>query len=116
MYIKKIVISSPSRVIREIPFRKGINLIVDESDGQITGNSVGKTTVLKLVDFCLGANPKIIYQDPENTKEIYALVKDYLVNNKISVFLHLTADLDDEEARSVVIERNFLPRSNTNSF
>jgi uncharacterized protein YydD (DUF2326 family) len=112
MFIKKIVISSPLEVIREIPFHKGINLIVDESDGQITGNSVGKTTVLKLVDFCLGAKPKIIYEDPENTKEIYTLVRDYLVENKISVFLHLTEDLDDEEARSVVIERNFLSRKN----
>lgn len=110
MFIKKIVISSPAGIIREIPFHKGINLIVDESDGQITGNSVGKTTVLKLVDFCLGAKPKIIYEDPENTKEIYTLVKDYLVENKVSVCLHLTEDLDDEEARSVVIERNFLPR------
>lgn len=112
MFIKKIVISSPTEVIREIPFHKGINLIVDESDGQITGNSVGKTTVLKLVDFCLGAKPKTIYEDPENTKEIYTLVKDYLVENKISVFLHLTEDLDDDEARSVVIERNFLSRKN----
>lgn len=110
MFIKKIVISSPTEVIREIPFHKGINLIVDESDGQITGNSVGKTTVLKLVDFCLGAKPKIIYEDPENKKEIYTLVRDYLVENKISVFLHLTEGLDDEQARSVVIERNFLPR------
>jgi len=112
MFIKKIVISSPKEVIREIPFHKGINLIVDESNGQITGNSVGKTTVLKLVDFCLGAKPKIIYEDPENTKEVYTLVKDYLVDNRVSVFLHLTEDLDDEKARSVVIERNFLSRKN----
>lgn len=112
MFIKKIVINSPAEVIREIPFHRGINLIVDESDGQITGNSVGKTTVLKLVDFCLGAKPKIIYEDPENTKEIYSLVRDYLVENKISVLLHLTEDLNDDEARTVVIERNFLSRNN----
>ncbi|MEH6670110.1 DUF2326 domain-containing protein [Halopseudomonas sp.] len=99
-------------VIREIPFHKGINLIVDEAEGQVTGNSVGKTTVLKLVDFCLGAKPKIIYEDPENKKESYTLVRDYLVDNKISVCLHLTEDLDDEQARSVVIERNFLSRKN----
>ncbi|HEY8269365.1 MAG TPA: DUF2326 domain-containing protein [Pseudobdellovibrionaceae bacterium] len=74
--------------------------------------SVGKTTVLKLVDFCLGAKPKIIYEDPENTKEIYTLVRDYLVENKVSVCLHLTEDLDEEEARSVVIERNFLSKKN----
>lgn len=112
MFIEKLVISKPGEVIREIPFHKGINLIVDESDGQVTGNSVGKTTVLKLVDFCLGAKPKIIYEDPENKKEIYTLVRDYLVENKISVFLYLTEELDDEQARSVVIERNFLSRKN----
>ena len=112
MFIEKLVISKSGEVIREIPFHKGINLIVDESDGQVTGNSVGKTTVLKLVDFCLGAKPKIIYEDPENKKEIYTLVRDYLVENKISVFLYLTEDLDDEQAKSVVIERNFLSRKN----
>ncbi|SDX45601.1 DUF2326 domain-containing protein [Marinobacter mobilis] len=112
MFIEKLVISKSGEAIREIPFHKGINLIVDESDGQVTGNSVGKTTVLKLVDFCLGAKPKIIYEDPENKKEIYTLVRDYLVENKISVFLYITEDLDDEKARSVVIERNFLPRKN----
>ena len=112
MFIEKLVISKSGEVIREIPFHKGINLIVDESDGQVTGNSVGKTTVLKLVDFCLGAKSKIIYEDPENKKEIYTLVRDYLVENKISVFLYLTEDLDDEQARSVVIERNFLSRKN----
>nr|WP_284047092.1 DUF2326 domain-containing protein [Halomonas llamarensis] len=112
MFIKKIVIASPGEVIREIPFHKGINLIVDESDGEVTGNSVGKTTVLKLVDFCLGAKPKIIYEDPENKKESYTLVRDYLVENKISVSLYLTEDLDDDKAKSVVIERNFLSRKN----
>lgn len=111
MYIKRILISSPTEVVREIPFHKGINLIVDESDGQITGNSVGKTTVLKLVDFCLGAKPKIIYEDPENSKEIYGLVKDYLVENNISISLFLTDDLDDDGAGEVVIERNFLSRN-----
>lgn len=112
MFIKKIVIASPGEVIREIPFNKGINLIVDESDGEVTGNSVGKTTVLKLVDFCLGAKPKIIYEDPENKKESYTLVRDYLVENKISASLYLTENLDDKQAKSVVIERNFLPRKN----
>ncbi|EGQ98800.1 DUF2326 domain-containing protein [Vibrio cholerae] len=108
---KKIIIATPSHIIREIPFHKGLNLVVDESDGQVTGNSVGKTTVLKLIDFCLGAKPKIIYEDPENRKEIYSLVKDYLVDNNVSIFLYLSENLDDENSRTVVIERNFLARS-----
>lgn len=108
---KKIIIATPSHIIREIPFHKGLNLVVDESDGQVTGNSVGKTTVLKLIDFCLGAKPKIIYEDPENKKEIYSLVKGYLVDNNVSIFLYLSENLDDENSRTVVIERNFLARS-----
>lgn len=111
MFLKSLTISSSSEIIREIKFRMGINLIIDESDEQITGNSVGKTTVLKLIDFCLGANPKIIYEDPESKKEIYKLVKDFLVTNNILITLCITENLDDENAKTFTIERNFLSRS-----
>ena len=62
MFIKKLIISSPSEIIREIDFYSGLNLIIDDTpaeDTKSTGNNVGKTTVLKLVDFCLGAKGKI---------------------------------------------------------
>ncbi len=111
MFLKYLIISSHSHVIRNIKFHKGINLIVDSSEGHITGNSVGKTTVLKLIDFCLGANPKNIYEDPESKKEIYKLVKDYLVENDILITLCLTENLDNEDAQNIVIERNFLSRN-----
>ncbi len=109
MFIKTLIISSGAKVIREIEFHKGLNLIVDESEHQITGNSVGKTTVLKLVDFCLGANPKHIYVDHETKKQEYKLVKDFLINNKVLITLILTADLD-LGTEDIVIERNFLAR------
>ncbi len=109
MFIKSLTITSGAKVIREIEFHKGLNLIVDESELQITGNSVGKTTVLKLVDFCLGANPKHIYVDPETKRQEYKLVKDYLIENKILITLILTTDLD-KGTEDIVIERNFLAR------
>lgn len=109
MFIKSLAITSWTKVIREIEFHKGLNLIVDESEHQITGNSVGKTTVLKLVDFCLGANPKHIYVDHETKKQEYKLVKDYLIGNKILITLVLTADLD-RGSEDFVIQRNFLAR------
>ena len=111
MFLKSLTISSHSEIIRKIKFRMGINLIIDESEGQITGNNVGKTTVLKLIDFCLGANPKIIYEDPESKKEIYKLVKDFLITNNILIILCITEDLNDENAQTFTIERNFLSRS-----
>lgn len=109
MFIKTLIISSGAKVIREIEFHKGLNLIVDESEHQITGNSVGKTTVLKLVDFCLGANPKHIYVDHETKKQEYKLVKDFLVQNKVLITLILTTDLD-LGTDDIIIERNFLAR------
>jgi len=109
MFLRSLIISTPTRIIREIPFHKGINLIVDESGEQITGNNVGKTTVLRLIDFCLGAKAKNIYADPENKKNEYSLVKDYLIKNKVIITLALGIDADNND-EDVVIARNFLLR------
>ena len=109
MFIKSLTITSGPKVIREIEFHKGLNLIIDESEHHITGNSVGKTTVLKLVDFCLGANPKHIYVDHETKKQEYKLVKDFLIENKILITLVLTVDIE-KGTEDIVIQRNFLAR------
>lgn len=108
MFLKSLTITSGAKVIREIEFHKGLNLIVDESENQITGNSVGKTTVLKLIDFCLGSDKKNIYVDPETKRDEYKLVKDFLVENKVLITLTLTTDLENQNANEIVIERNFL--------
>ena len=100
-------------IIRDIRFHKGLNLIVDEtpfSSGKETGNNVGKTTVLKLVDFCLGATAKGIFSDNENKRNEYKLVKEFLMGNKVLISLVLKDDLLQEESREVLIERNFLAR------
>lgn len=115
MFLKslQIINGKKSSVIREIPFRNGINLIVDESEESITGNNIGKTTVLKLIDFCFGANKNNVWQDPENPKEVYALVKNFLVDNEVLVVLTLSNSLDSKEENEVVIERNFLSAQKT---
>ena len=111
MFLEYLIISNDKKVIRKIKFRKGINLIIDESKEQITGNNVGKTTVLKLIDVCLGASPKIIYLDPESKRQEYQLVKDFLIENEVLITLILTTSLDDENAKKIIIERNFLSRN-----
>lgn len=73
-----------------------------------TGNNVGKTTVLKLVDFCFGADKKEIYVDPETKRNEYKLVKDYLVENEVLISLVLKDDLRDVESRKLEDQRNFL--------
>ena len=111
MFLKSLLISTPTKEIREIPFHKGLNLIVDEtpSGETLTGNNVGKTTVLRLVDFCLGRDGSVVFKDPESKREVYQLVKDYLIDNKIIITLTLVDDLDNPQ-RQVEVSRNFLPR------
>lgn len=112
MFIRKLVIISNNEIIRDIRFHKGINLIVDNTpvnNQKLTGNNVGKTTVLKLIDFCLGAEANIIYTGTENRKDVYEIVKDYLKNNKVIIELTLTNNLEiDESEDDIVIRRNFL--------
>ena len=111
MFLKSLLISTPTKVIREIPLHKGLNLNVDEtpSGETLTGNNVGKTTVLRLVDFCLGRDGSVVFKDPESKREVYQLVKDYLIDNKIIITLTLVDDLDNPQ-RQIEVSRNFLPR------
>ncbi len=108
MYLSKLTISSPGKVIRDIEFHKGLNLIVDETleNTTGTGNNVGKTTVLRLIDYCLGGDVDGIYRNPEDKHESYVLVKDFLTGNNVIVTLILVDDLDTP-SKKVVIERDF---------
>lgn len=117
MFLKSLTISGLNGIIREIRFHSGLNLIVDETPGvtgkeagKETGNNVGKTTVLMLIDFCLGASGRDIYTNPENRKEEYSLVKNFLTENEVLITLVLSDNLLDPIARELRIERNFLPR------
>lgn len=116
MFLSSLTIFDGSdTIIREIPFHEGLNLIVDETppgDEQETGNSVGKTTVLKLINFCLGGSAREIYTDPENRKNEYRLVKDFLIQQRVTVALRLTEDLKEPRSPVVLIERNFLSYKN----
>ena len=93
MFIKRLIVENTTEIIREINFTNGLNLILDDTpsdDTKSTGNNVGKTTVLKLIDFCLGSNPNIIFTDTENKKDVYTLVKEFLTDEQITITLILT--------------------------
>lgn len=114
MFLKQVIIQNKNAIIRNIPFHKGINLIVDEtpvgSSQQATGNNVGKTTVLRLVDFCFGADGKNIYQDTEFNKQPNTTIENFLKDNEIIITLILVDNLDAPK-EEVVIRKNFLARN-----
>lgn len=110
MFLKSLTIHNDDVLIRKIPFHKGINLIVDETkseDKTQSGNSVGKTTVLRLIDFCLDGTGSNIYIDPE-FKNTNQKIASFLKDNNIIVKLILVANLDESNSKTIEIERNFL--------
>jgi uncharacterized protein YydD (DUF2326 family) len=114
MYLKKLKIEEGSRVIREINFRAHLNLIVDETsvgDEKASGNNVGKTTVLRLIDFCLGSDGTNIWTDPEFKSNSNTTIEDFLKLHDVFVTLTLAEDLADESSQKIEIRRNFQSRS-----
>ncbi|MDC9723385.1 MAG: DUF2326 domain-containing protein [Urechidicola sp.] len=120
MFIKSLTIRKNGKkgeIVREIIFRKGVNLIIDNTssfiDNPETGNNVGKTTVLRLIDFCLGGKKEKIYQDPEfkGRNEEGNKIKQFLVEKEVYVELVLVKILDNESEK-IIIGRNFLNRKN----
>jgi uncharacterized protein YydD (DUF2326 family) len=109
MFLKTLRIEKTGGLIRHIKFKNGLNLIVDESNSLITGNGVGKTTVLKLIDYCLGGDSKELFVDHESKRSEYRLVKDFLIENGVLVTLTLSNDIENG-SDDVVICRNFLNR------
>ena len=99
-------------LVREINFHRGINLIVDETktaNKKESGNNVGKTTVLRLIDYCLGGSGENIYRDAEFNQNRNTEIEDYLKGNRIIVTLVLVDNID-HPLEEVCIRRNFLSR------
>lgn len=115
MFLKQLIVQNKNTIIRDIPFHKGINLIVDERPESIrqktdTGNSIGKTTVLRLVDYCFGGDGKNIYQDTEFDKQPNTTIENFLKDNEIIITVVLVDNLDAPK-EEVVIRKNFLARN-----
>ena len=110
MFLKTLSIKTKTRTIREIAFHKGLNLIIDETltdNVQESGNNVGKTTVLRLIDFCLGGDGKNIYRDPEFPEKSNTQIESFLKTSNIVIGLVLAESLDDDSSE-IKIKRNFL--------
>ncbi|PEJ46593.1 hypothetical protein CN676_25100 [Bacillus wiedmannii] len=113
MFIKRLIIKETipaEKIIREIPFAKGMNFIVDAGKDQEKGNSVGKTTILKLIDICLGAkHRKFVYYDDE-TKQTNEKLKNYIIGNKINVELMIADSFDEENSTEYILSVDLYPR------
>lgn len=98
MRIKKLIVrkTKPSEeIIREVVFNeKGLNLIVDNTSEDVieSGNSVGKSTAIKIIDLCLGAKSvRELYYDSD-TKSENVKVREFLKTYKVQAELILISE------------------------
>ena len=113
MFLKSLTISNSGTLVRQVTFRKGLNLIVDETTGdrRESGNNVGKTTILRLIDYCFGGDGTNIYSDPEFKDKSNTEVARFLTENNIIITMTLVDDLESPHSRQIVVRRNFLKRN-----
>ena len=112
MFLKYLHITKNEKTLRKIDFKKGVNLIVDtthESKTQESGNNVGKTTVLRLIDYCLGNSGNDIYKGAE-FKNTDMNVKQFLIDNNVEISVCLTSSLQNNKSKEIILKRNFLQR------
>lgn len=110
MFLKELLITNRDGLIRKITFHMGYNLIIDEtpSDTSDTGNNVGKTTLLRLIDYCFGGDPKNIYTSADGV--VNEEVKTFLKETEVELLLTLADSITLPNSREVKIRRNFLQR------
>ncbi|MDA1919829.1 DUF2326 domain-containing protein [Bacillus cereus group sp. BcHK140] len=110
MRIKQLIVrkSYPRyEVIRNIKFNlKGLSLIVDNTSdlAEDSGNNVGKTTAIKIIDLCLGGKTiKSLYYDSD-TKSENTEIKSFLNEYKVEAELIL---IDNKENEISIIRQLF---------
>ncbi|MCC4222972.1 AAA family ATPase [Vibrio campbellii] len=88
--------------VRSIIFSRGLNIITNTGPD---GNQVGKSTVLRVIKFCLGSSGEGLWKDPDSgtTNE---KVKEFLVSGNVKFELTL-----EKENKQIHIER-FLSQTN----
>ncbi|MDF4307245.1 hypothetical protein ACEV9B_21475 [Vibrio parahaemolyticus] len=93
MQLIKLIVRDGSNVIRECDFNSGLNIVTNVGEH---GNQVGKSTVLRIINFCLGSNGVSIWNDPES-KQVNDDIYNYVTKGGVyfELSLKLSAESDD---------------------
>lgn len=105
MFIKKFILKDQQgQIIREVVFKKGMNIILGKNSKNNKGssNNLGKTTLIRCIDFCLDGKLDAIYTDPE-FKGVNLKVENFLTQIKPTFSLTLAKSF--ESRSEMVIER-----------
>ncbi|EHG2693461.1 DUF2326 domain-containing protein [Salmonella enterica] len=101
MRLNKLIILKNNTLVREVPFKDGLNLIINKrTSGKDSGNSVGKSTLSRVLDYLFMSSGHDIYHDAEFGKDIPEIVS--LINDNV---LKFTLDFNTVENKKAVVFR-----------
>lgn len=101
MRLNKLSILKDNRVVRAVEFKDGLNLIVNKrTSGKESGNSVGKSTLSRVLDYLFMSTGHDIYHDSEFGKDIPEIVS--LINESVLLF---KLDFSSVENKDAVVSR-----------
>lgn len=101
MRLNKLTILKNNVILREVYFKDGLNLIVNKrTSGKESGNSVGKSTLSRVLDYLFMSSGHDIYHDAEFGKDIPEIVS--LINDNI---LQFKLDYNTVENKKVTVSR-----------
>lgn len=117
MFLKDIKIKDKNNtVIREVNFKKGVNIIkgvevdtgIDIDSNSSSTNSIGKTTLLRCIDFCLLGKWNQFVFDKEFKNEKNITVFDFFKKSLPTFELSITKDLDSAVSMKWVVSRSLV--------
>ena len=104
MFLRELLITTGQGVeIRKVVFKNGVNIILGKQNQNNNGstNNLGKTTLLRCIDFCLGAESlEEIYADKE-FKQNNEEVKSFLTEVKPIFILKISSSFDSKDFISI---------------
>lgn len=114
MYLKTLTITkSNGDIVRQIKFVKGLNLIVGISNEGGTSNSLGKTTLVRCLNYCFGGDVNDFYVDDENQKIENLDVKNFLILNSVKFELILGRSFERDSVSDIKISRQITTNNKT---
>jgi uncharacterized protein YydD (DUF2326 family) len=86
MQLVSLKVFRDGNLLREKDFQEGFNIITNSEED---GNQIGKSTALRVINFCLGSDGKTIWEDPE-TKKNNDSIRELITSGRVTFELNIS--------------------------
>ena len=110
MFLSQLIITDYfDNEVRKVNFNpKGLNLVVGINNESGTTNNIGKTTLIRCIDFCLNGKLEQLYIDKEFKNSINEDIFNFFKNKQPTfqvIFKDSTSELIYKVSRKVIYEQ-----------